>query len=122
MRGCFFFGSAAPVVPDDNHGLAVQFRKAPDDGRIVSAPSVPMKLQEACSHSGDVVARRMTPRMPRQSHLLPSRQPLAFYSLRQALRSRVRGSLFPQMADQIGNYWRQVHAFDDEINQPRMQQ
>jgi len=26
------------------------------------------------------------------------------------------------MADQIGNYWRQVHAFDDEINQPRMQQ
>src|ERR1700674_1089870 len=99
MRGGFFFGSAAPVVPNDNYRLTVQLRKAPDDCRIVAAPSVSVKLQEASSHVSNVESRRRTPRVSRQSYLLPRWEPLAFHIGRQTLCSCVRGSLFPQMAN-----------------------
>src|SRR5712691_381266 len=103
MGGGFFFGSPAPVVPDDNYCQAVQLRKAPDDCRIVTAPSVSVQLQEARSHSGNKVPGGGTPCVPRQAHLLPRWEPIALYSGRQAVNSCVRGSLFPQVADQIGD-------------------
>src|SRR5258708_11714207 len=71
MRSCFFFGSAAAIVPNDDNSLAVQLRKTTNDCRIVSAPSISMEFQESRGHSRDVVAGRTASDVSRQTHLLP---------------------------------------------------
>src|SRR4030081_1204368 len=98
MRGDFFFSSAAPVMSNDNYGLAVQFRKSADNCRIVSAPPVSVKLQEPSRHMGDVVSCGGAPQMSRQAHFLPRRKPLAFYIGRQTLCARIRGYPFAKMS------------------------
>src|SRR5450759_4033471 len=76
VRSYFLLWCAPSLLSNDENSLRAQFRKAADDRRIIAAPSISVKLQKTRGHMRDIILGGGTSKVPRQTNLLPGREPI----------------------------------------------
>jgi len=96
FRKCFavvrcglLLGSPAAFLAQNNNCVAIDFREATHDGRIVAAPAVSVQFQKTRCHVGDVIFRCGAACVPCQIHLLPRGNMPRFRGRWQLLGSRL---------------------------------